>query len=142
MHELAAATKRKKPRAATQRNWLRRIDLHGGKGVLMAVAGGLRRAAVEVNRETPGRARREHELRYGAGRDLLQDVVAVQVYDRRPVRTPLQLNDIALRHADETHVFWNAAALDTQRISDLAALCGRGRDGEAEGERNCPNCGW
>src|SRR5262249_61987111 len=116
---------------------LRRMGLDGEKGVLVAVAGGLRRAGVEVNRETPGRARRENELRYGLGRDQLQDVVAVQVHDRRPVRTPLQLDDIALRHVDETHVFCNAAALDTQRISDLGALCDHGRSGEAEGE-----CDW
>src|SRR5215831_12028493 len=137
MHALAAASERKNRSAATQRYWLLRIDLDGDKGVLVAVAGGLRHAAVEVNRETPGRARREREFRCGPGRDPLLDVVAVQVHGRRLVRTPLQLDDIALRHADETHVFRNAAALDTQGISDLGGLCDHGRSGEAEGE-----CDW
>src|SRR5215468_11947610 len=104
MLELAAANERKKRRAAAQRHWLLRIDLDGDKRVLVAVAGGLRRPAMEVNRETPGRARGEREFRYGPGRNLLLDVVAVQVDGRRLVRTPLQFDDIALRHADETHV--------------------------------------
>src|SRR5262249_37084225 len=137
MHQLAATTKRGERGAAIRRNRLPRIDLDGDKGVLVAVAGGLRRAAVEVNRETPGRARRERELRYGPGRDPLLDVVAVQVHGRGLVGTPLQLDDVALRHADETHVFRNAAAVDTQGISDLGALCDHGRSGEAEGD-----CDW
>ena len=102
------------------RNRLARVDLDSDKGVLVTVA--LRRVAVQMNLEPPGRARSEFQLRYRPRNDPLFDVVTMQMNDRWLVRSPLQLNHIALCYSDELHVCRNMAVLDAQRIRHLGGM--------------------
>jgi hypothetical protein len=87
------------------------FDLNNGCPVSVAAAWP---RLVFLNREPSGRARRESHFRYDTGLYPSFDVITVEVQRDRPIRTPTQLDDVALLDSDQPHIGGQLAARNAQ----------------------------